>query len=769
MSRPAHAPTVVLGRFHTVSEAPGQGAPNPREITGAGAGGDTPGAPGKAPARRSRATTPRAATPRAPRATATAPKAPRGRGMRSAPAALAPRTGRIPVVDVAPSVAGSAAKAVVGEAVPVRATVFREGHDAVAATAVLVRPEGSDHSSAPMRLLVPGTDRHEAHLVPDAPGDWTFRVEGWSDPYGTWEHAATIKVPAGIDVDLVLEDGARLLERAADDPNREAADTDHLRDAAVGLRDAGRPPGARLAAGTSEAVVAALARRPLRDLVTPSAPLPLRVERERALVGAWYSFAPRSEGASYDEATGTWTSGTLATAARRLDDIAAMGFDVAYLLPIHPIGTTHRKGPNNTLVAGPGDPGSPYAIGSADGGHDAIHPDLGTFADFDAFVARARGLGLEVAMDLALNCSPDHPWVREHPEWFATRADGSIAYAENPPKKYQDIYPVDFDTDPDGLSAEVLRVVLLWVAHGVTLVRVDNPHTKPVQFWEWLIAAVRAVDPDVLFLSEAFTKPAMMRALARVGFAQSYTYFTWRNTAAQLREYLTELTRGSADSLALRADATADERVDGTADYLRPSFWPTTHDILTPYLQHGGPAAFAVRAVIAATAVPTYGIYSGYELVEDAARPGAEEQLDNEKYQYRPRDFAGALARGTSLAPLLTALNAARRAHPALQRLRGLTFHASDDDAVLVYSRRVPAEHSPTGVEDVVLVAVNLEPHETRATTIHLDTAALGLAPGATFAARDLLDGHAYTWGPRPWVQLGPGRSAHVVHVTPLP
>ncbi len=723
---------------------------------------------GAPPAARAPRTTARTSTARTGAARATRPRQPRA-AKPAVPARFpeGTRIGRIPVLDLAPRVEHGTwpAKAVVGEAVPVRATVFREGHDAVAATAVLVRPDGTDHSSAPMRLLVPGLDRYEAHLVPDAPGDWTFRVEGWSDPVATWEHAASIKVPAGIDVDLVLEEGARLLERAAAEPGREADDPDgtgHLRSAVAALRDAERPAADRLAAATSGPVALALRARPLRDLVSPSPALGLRVERERALVGAWYEFFPRSEGARLDEETGRWTSGTLATAAERLPAIAAMGFDVAYLTPIHPIGTTFRKGPNNTLHAGPGDPGSPYAIGSADGGHDAIHPELGTFDDFDAFVARAGELGLEVAMDLALQCSPDHPWVTEHPEWFVKRADGSIAYAENPPKKYQDIYPVDFDTDPQGIYAEVLRVVLLWVGHGVKLFRVDNPHTKPVEFWEWLIARVREVDPDVLFLSEAFTRPAMMRALAQVGFAQSYTYFTWRNGPAELRAYLTELTRGAPDAV------TVEDGVAGTADFLRPSFWPTTHDILTPYMQYGGPSAFALRAVIAATAVPTYGIYSGYELVENVARPGAEEQVDNEKYQYKPRDWAAAEADGTSLAPLLTALNTARREHPALQRLRGLTFHASDDEQVLAYSRRVPAEHSPTGVEDVVLVAVNLDPHSTRETVLHLDMPALGLDPSQPFSARDLLDGQEHTWWEHTYVRLGPGRSAHVVHVTPV-
>jgi starch synthase (maltosyl-transferring) len=482
-------------------------------------------------------------------------------------------------------------------------------------------------------------------------------------------------------------------------------------------------------------------------MVTASAGHVIRVQRERALVGAWYEFFPRSEGATYDPATESWTSGTLRTAATRLRAIADMGFDVAYVTPVHPIGTSNRKGRNNTLDPRPEDPGSPYAIGSPDGGHDAIEPSLGTFEDWDAFVAEARRLGLEVALDLALQCSPDHPWVIEHPEWFTTRADGTIAYAENPPKKYQDIYPLNFDNDPEGIYAEVLRVVLKWVEHGVTLFRVDNPHTKPVEFWEWLIAKVNAEHPEVIFLAEAFTRPAMMHALAKVGFHQSYTYFTWRNTKEELTEYLTELSGESAD-------------------YMRPSFWPTTHDILTPYMQYGGRPAFRLRAALAATMVPTYGIYSGYELVENVARPGVEEQIDNEKYEFKPRDWAGALADGSSLAPWLTRLNEIRRNHPALQRLRNITFHPTDDDAILCFSKRLTAAQSPTGREDTIVVIANLDPHGVRETTAHLDMPALGLDWTDGFVAHDLVTGQTWHWGEHVYVRLDPHTEpVHIVHV----
>ncbi|MHB1064530.1 MAG: alpha-1,4-glucan--maltose-1-phosphate maltosyltransferase [Georgenia sp.] len=661
--------------------------------------------------------------------------------------------GRIPVLEVSPVLEDGRwpAKGTVGEAFPVRATVFREGHDAVAATAVLVAPDGTDHSSAPMIDVTPGLDRYEAWLLPDAPGAWGFRVEGWSDPFATWRHDATVKIEAGVDVELMLAEGALVLGRAA---TRELPPTAAtvLTDAVHALRDPRRPALARLAAGTSPEVVAVLAEHPLRDMVSPSATYPLAVDRERALVGSWYEIFPRSQGAHFDQSAGRWVAGTLRTAARGLDRIAGMGFDVVYLTPIHPIGVTNRKGRNNTLGARPEDPGSPYAIGSPDGGHDTIHPDLGTFDDFDAFVAHARELGLEVALDVALQTSPDHPWVTEHPEWFTTRADGTIAYAENPPKKYQDIYPLNFDNDPDGIYGAVRDVLDVWVDHGVTLFRVDNPHTKPLPFWHRLLAEYRERHPDVVFLAEAFTRPAMMRTLGAIGFHQSYTYFTWRTTSAEIGAYLRELAHE-------------------TDDRLRPAFWPTTHDILTPDMQTGGRAAFAIRAVLAATGSPTWGIYSGYELVENVARPGAEEQIDNEKYEYKDRDLARAQSLG--IADLLTRLNAVRRTHPALRQLRHLAVHPSSDDAILCFSKRVPAAHSPTGEEDTVLVVINLDPFATHEAVLELDLDALGVrgaAPdGPVMAVTDELDGETYHWGRRPYVRLDPhGRLAHVLSVRAL-
>ncbi|MGY1495449.1 alpha-1,4-glucan--maltose-1-phosphate maltosyltransferase [Streptomyces sp. QTS52] len=650
-----------------------------------------------------------------------------------------PAIGRIPVRDVRPAVESGRrpAKAVAGETFQVTATVFREGHDAVGANVVLCDPEGRPGPWTPMRELAPGTDRWGADVTPDAAGHWTYRVEAWSDPISTWRHHAGIKIPAGIDVGLVLEEGALLYERAAVGVPERAARAVVLT-VARALGDDSLPVTDRYAPALTPAVDKVLRRHPLRELVTSSEPLALVVERERALYGAWYEFFPRSEG------TPEQPHGTFRTAARRLPAIAAMGFDVLYLPPIHPIGHTFRKGPNNTLSASAGDVGVPWAIGSEAGGHDAVHPDLGTVEDFAFFVAEAARHGLEVALDFALQCSPDHPWVRKYPQFFHHRPDGTIAYAENPPKKYQDIYPIAFDADLPGLVAETVRVLRHWMAHGVRIFRVDNPHTKPVVFWERVIAEINGSDPDVIFLAEAFTRPAMMHTLAQVGFQQSYTYFTWRTTKPELTEYLTELS-GEA------------------AAYMRPNFFVNTPDILHEYLQRGGRPAFEVRAVLAATLSPTWGVYSGYELCENAPlREGSEEYLDSEKYQLRSRDWESAERNGQSIAPLIASLNRIRRDHPALHRLRNLRFHRTDNDAVIAYSKR-------TG-EDTVLVVVNLDPHHTQEATVSLDMPQLGLGrredEGRSLAVRDELSGETYHWGRTNYVRLEPGRApAHVFHL----
>jgi starch synthase (maltosyl-transferring) len=637
------------------------------------------------------------------------------------------------------------AKAVVGETFEVSATVIREGHEVPGAAVVLRGPAGERLPLARMHEVVPGTDRYAAEVTPSAEGRWRFHVEAWGDPIGHWHHDAGIKVPRGQDVELMLAEGAALFDRAARSPLRPPAHRAALAALAARLSDRGIAPWDRLAAADAAEITAILDEAPLRELLTRSAACPLVVHRQRALYGAWYEFFPRSEGVQIDpmgrrEPVG----GTLRTAACRLDGIADMGFDVVYLPPIHPIGTTARKGRNNALHAGPGDPGSPWAIGSPDGGHDAIHPELGTFADFDAFVARTRELGMEVALDLALQTSPDHPWVTEHPDWFRHRADGTIAYAENPPKKYQDIYPLSFDHDPGGLYAEVLRIVRLWMSHGVRIFRVDNPHTKPLAFWERLLAEVDRTDPDVIFLAEAFTRPAMMHTLAKIGFHQSYTYFTWRNTARELVDYLRELS-GPA------------------AAYMRPNFFVNTPDILHEYLQHGGPPAFRVRAALAALLSPTWGVYSGFELCENTpVRPGSEEYLDSEKYAYRPRDWKEAEREPGGIAPFLTRLNMIRESHPALHWLRNLRFHFVDQPSMICFSKRSRRD------ADTVLVVVNLDPHQPREATVWLDMPALGVDDRSQFVVTDELTGESYRWGQVNYVRLDPATApAHIFTVTP--
>ena len=647
-------------------------------------------------------------------------------------------TGRLAITDVEPANGAGArpAAAAVGERIPIRATVFRDGHDTLGAAIRVWDCDGVERTPAPMRAVDDGRDRWHGSIRPDATGLWHFTVWAWSDPWLTWHRRAVVKIPAEQDIALELAEGAELLTRAAGAlPKQAATERAALLTAAATMQRADLPAPVRLAAASDPAVMAIMAQWPLRELETECGPWPLRVQRRRALVGSWYEFFPRSEGARGH------TSGTFVTAAARLPAIADMGFDVIYLPPIHPIGQTHRKGPNNTLQAGPHDPGSPWAIGSSAGGHDAIHPELGTLADFDAFVTRARSLGLEVALDLALQASPDHPWVRDHPNWFTKRIDGSIAYAENPPKKYQDIYPLNFDNDPEGLYTEIERIVRLWIAHGVSIFRVDNPHTKPLWVWERLIASINATNPDVIFLAEAFTRPPMMQALAQIGFQQSYTYFTWRNDAHSLREYCTELA-GPA------------------AAYMRPNFFANTPDILSDFLQHGGPSAFAIRATLAAMLSPTYGIYSGFELYEHVpVRPGSEEYLDSEKFQLRPRDWQLARRQHRTLAPYLTTLNRLRREHPALQDLRSLRFHATDNPNLLAFSK------SDQG--DTVVVVCTMDPHHEQRGTIWWNMADLGLRDDDAFVAHDALRDREYTWRASTYVELRPWE--HVAHIAALP
>ena len=678
--------------------------------------------------------------------------------------------GRIAIDDVEPVVSGGTypAKAVVGEIVPVCATVWREGHEAVAATLVVrylgpVYPQvghGSIKSTdavaqdsvAPAARVKPTVspmspgrtpDVFHGQFTPDRVGLWTFRVDGWGDPITSWRHAVTAKLNAGqgeedLDNDLML--GAALLERAAAGVPRGGRAP--LRDAAEALRRPGDPL-ARATPALSDRVTELLEAYPLRELLTRGHQYGVWVDRPLARCSAWYEMFPRSTGGR--DADGVPVHGTFATTTAALDRIATMGFNVVYLPPIHPIGAVHRKGRNNSVTPERGDVGSPWAIGSSAGGHDAVHPNLGTISDFDAFVAAARDHSMEVAIDLALQCAPDHPWATTHRQWFTELPDGTIAYAENPPKKYQDIYPLNFDNDATGLSREVLRVVRHWISHGVTIFRVDNPHTKPPDFWAWLISQVKATDPDVLFLSEAFTRPARMYGLAKLGFTQSYSYFTWRTAKWELEEF--------------------GRQIAEHADYARPNLFVNTPDILHDSLQHGGPGMFAIRAVLAATMGTSWGVYSGYELFENTpVRPGSEEYLDSEKYELRPRDFAGALAEGRSLEPFLARLNEIRRLHPALCQLRTIRFHHVDNDALIAYSKFDPVSG------DTVLVVVTLNPFGAEQGVVWLDMGALGMAASDRFWVRDEVSGEDYQWGQENFVRLEPARAvAHILNMPLIP
>ena len=572
---------------------------------------------------------------------------------------------RIAISDISPAVYFGGeflpVKAVAGETIQISATAVIEGHEKLAAQAVLHDSKGKVVSRADMKETWPGTNRYEGSITIPAQGDYFFVIEADSTSQYRTVYGSTEKYP-------------------------------------------------------------------------------IRADRERALVGSWYEFFPRSEGA-IKNTDGTITSGTFITATKRLSAVAAMGFDVLYLPPIHPIGVAHRKGPNNSLTAGPNDPGVPWAIGNSDGGHDGINPALGTMKDFENFVAAAKKAGLEIALDLALQTSPDHPWVKSNPQWFNKRADGTIAYAENPPKKYQDIYPINFDDDYEGIRDEVLRIIRLWVSKGVKIFRVDNPHTKPVHFWQDLLDILRRESPEVIFLAEAFTAPAMMHALGKAGFHQSYTYFTWRTSKTELTEYGREVAQQ-------------------TSAFFRPNFWVNTPDINPLHLQSGNPAMFALRAVLASTLTPSWGMYAGYEIYEHRPfKEGGEEYLDSEKYEIKVRDWDGATKKGLTLAPFITQLNAIRKANPALQQLRNLVFHNTESEAIIAYSKREG--------KNLILVVVNLDPSFAQGTIVHWDMNALGLE--GSFAVKDLLDGKSFDWSEHQFVQLDPtrpvGKVAHICQV----
>ncbi len=656
--------------------------------------------------------------------------------------------GRVVIEGVRPTVDGGAhpAKGAVGVPLQVTAIVIADGHDRLLAWVRHGPPRsaaGSPSSKTPtgwreLPLQAAGNDVHRAAFAPTRVGPWSFEVIAVPDDYGTWLRDLRLRFDDGQDVDLELEEGALMAQARAALSGVSATDRAALTRLARALRGKAGA-GARVGAAERPAAVALMQRTVDRSDGSLAGPFALWIDRPLGASSAWYEFFPRSEGA------GPHRPGTLRSARARLPAIARMGFDIVYLPPIHPIGVTHRKGANNSLVPGPDDPGSPWAIGSAEGGHTAVHPDLGTVADFDAFVTAARKAGLEVALDYALQCSPDHPWVTEHPQWFRHRPDGSIRYAENPPKRYQDIFPINFETEDRAALWEALRdVMLFWIGHGVRVFRVDNPHTKPLPFWEWLIGSIHQGHPDVLFLAEAFTRPAVMKRLAKAGFTQSYTYFTWRNTKDELAEYLTELS--------------STEMVD----YFRPNFWVNTPDILHAFLQRGGPAAFRLRVVLAALTAPSWGMYSGYELYENiAVREGSEEYLNSEKYQVRSRDWNDP----RSLAPMIEAINGIRHRHrEAIALLRTLRVHHMDSPDMLCVSRM-----SDDG-GDVLLIIANLDPHSAHEGTTWLDLAALGIPADAPFTAHDELTGASYSWwGPANYVRLDPAyQPAHVLHLRPM-
>ena len=656
------------------------------------------------------------------------------------------------------------ARVELGEPFKVTAQVFIEGRTKVGATAIVRNHRGKEMQRLPMTCTNPGLDRWEVMLTcgehsdvkPWQPefaaikrqlGEWSVTIEGWEDTYKSWLHDAAIKVKVNDDVENALESGAQLLERWAKtaDAKLSAAQRKMLVAAAATMKDTSLTPEDRLAAATSEPVAQLHLTNPLRDGISPSQPQRFKVERPKSSFAAWYQFFPRSEGATIDPNTGKIIQGTLKTSMAGLERAAAEGFDIVYLPPVFPIGVTNRKGRNNTLVAGPDDPGSPFGIGSELGGHDTVDPLLGTMDDFKALCQRAHELGLEIALDFALQCSPDHPWVKAHPNWFRHKPDGSIAFAENPPKKYQDIYPIDFNADMPGIEKEVERIMNLWIEAGVTIFRIDNPHTKPVRFWQDVIAAVTKKHPEILFLAEAFTRPGMMRALSYVGFTQSHCYFPWRNTKDELEEYL-PVTNGD----------------DGY--YQHNTFWPTTPDILTAYVRDNGVAGHCVRAVLAAMGSPSWGIYNGYELIENKQRPGFEEQIDNEKYEVKVRDWSKAKQYG--VAEMLTALNKIRRAHPAALSYHNLTVLPTSDPNILAFARHTPAELTGTGQADTLIVVVNLDGHNAHQSMIHLELSELGLPTDRPLNVRDELTGREFQWGWDNYVSLAPWADvAHILSV----
>ena len=651
---------------------------------------------------------------------------------------------RVIVEDLTPQVDGGRypAKRVIGDSVEVRAAVFADGHDHVAAR-LLFHPEGDRNwSSIPMQAL--GNDVFATAFTIDRLGKWEFSVEGWIDHFDTWYSDLRKRIDAQPDpltpvagstpqnIPLALRSGAILLDEAA--ARAGADDAKLLAQVADSLRWLADQDAPHYDFPLSKDIVDVVARYPdLSRSTRYAADLPLWCDRERARFSSWYELFPRSASPRPLE------HGTLADVEAMLPEIADMGFDILYLPPVHPIGMAYRKGPNNNVVAAPGDDGSPWAVGAADGGHKSVHAQLGTIADLEHLAQACKLRGMDLAMDIAFQCSPDHPWVKAHPAWFITRPDGTIQYAENPPKKYQDIYPLNFESsDWRALWEELLSVFLFWVKRGVTVFRVDNPHTKALPFWEWCIGQIHVDHPEVLFLAEAFTRPHVMYSLAKAGYTQSYTYFTWRTTSAELRLYLEEITRPPV------------------SDFFRPNFWPNTPDILHAILQEGGRPAFMQRVILAATLSANYGIYGpAYELLENKPmKPGSEEYLNSEKYEIRSWDRDASF----SIAPLIKRLNQIRHENLALQSNERLVFHNVDNPNLLCYSKST-ADHDNT-----VLVAINLDYSQEQAGWIDLDLKALAQPHGESFDIEDLLTGDHYEWRDRSnYVALRPDvMPAHV-------
>jgi starch synthase (maltosyl-transferring) len=615
-------------------------------------------------------------------------------------------------------------KRVVGEQVVVEADIFADGHDALSAVLLYRHEDEEQWHQVPLRPLV--NDRWRGEFVVTRVGHYHYTLQAQIDRFTSWQRDLAKRVGAGQNVTVDLLIGANLIEEASGHAAGE--DARKLKEWANVLRLARESPlSMRTQLALAEELGPLVTKYPdLRFAVTYDKELSVVVDREKARFSAWYEMFPRSC------APEPGRHGTFKDCEARLPYVASMGFDVLYFPPIHPIGRSYRKGKNNTLVAGPDDPGSPWAIGAEEGGHKAIHPQLGTLEDFRRLVAKAQEYGLEIALDLAFQCTPDHPYVREHPEWFRHRPDGSIQYAENPPKKYQDIYPFDFETEHwQTLWEELKSVVLFWINQGIHMFRVDNPHTKSFRFWEWLIGDIKKQYPEVLFLSEAFTRPKVMYRLAQVGFTQSYTYFAWRNTSQELTQYLTELTQTEV------------------REYFRPNLWPNTPDILTEYLQLGGRPAFMTRLVLAATLGASYGIYGpAFELCENQPREfGSEEYLDSEKYEIKHWD----LARPDNLKDFIARVNRIRRQNPALQSDWSVRFHHIDNEQLICYSK------STEDGANVIVVVVNLDPHHTQSGWVELAAEALGLDFRRPYQVHDLLSDSRYLWqGARNYVELSP-------------